>query len=255
MVVLSASICTRSGKPILSRQFKDLSKDKVIQLLANFPSLLSGTNQHTTVEDENVRYVYQPLEEFYVVLITNKHSNILQDIDTLHLFSSTITTILRTVDEREIFDNCFEILNAFDEIITLGYKEPLSLSQIVTFLEMESHEEKIQEIIERNKELEAAEQRKRKAKEIQRKEMMRKNMESFEFQQQQNFVSPSYQQQTVVQPSAYSVPEPETATSPQQARFAGAGRKGGLQLDVLYKHNVRPPHPHQQSQRLPTTVF
>ncbi|GME73930.1 unnamed protein product [Ambrosiozyma monospora] len=152
------------------------------------------------------------------------------DIDTLHLFASTITTILRTVDEREIFENCFEILNAFDEIITLGYKEPLNLSQIVTFLEMESHEEKIQEIIERNKELEATEQRKRKAKEIQRKEMMRKNMESFEFQQQQNFVSPSYQQQTVVQPSAYTVPEPETTTSPQQARFAGAGRKGGLQL-------------------------
>ncbi|KAI7041202.1 hypothetical protein KC352_g46593, partial [Hortaea werneckii] len=49
------------------------------------------------------------------------------------------------------------------------------LSQIRTFLDMESHEERIQEIISRNKELEASEERKRKAKqlEMQRKEMMR----------------------------------------------------------------------------------
>jgi hypothetical protein len=33
--------------------------------------------------------------------------------------------------------------------VTLGYRENLSLTQIKTFLEMESHEERIQEIIER----------------------------------------------------------------------------------------------------------
>ncbi|KAG7878836.1 hypothetical protein KL938_003979 [Ogataea parapolymorpha] len=228
MVVLAASICTRGGKAIISRQFRDLSKDRVTSLLAAFPTLLPDTTktQHTTVQSENVRYVYQPLEEFYVVLITNKHSNILQDIDTLHLFTQTITSILRTVDEREIFDNCFEILNAFDEIINLGYKENLSLSQIITFLEMESHEEKIQEIIERNKELEAAEERKRKAKEIQRREMMKKNMESYEFQQSQNFVQPSYQppsqpEHQFTQPS-YTAPEKQFSKAPP--------RKGGLQL-------------------------
>jgi len=51
------------------------------------------------------------------------------------------------------------------------------LSQVQTFLEMDSHEEKIQEIIERNKELEATEERKRRAKEIQRKELARRNLE------------------------------------------------------------------------------
>jgi len=67
------------------------------------------------------------------------------------------------------------LLSAFDEIVTLGYRENLSLGQIKTFLEMESHEERIQEIISRNKELEATEERKRKAKqlELQRKEMAR----------------------------------------------------------------------------------
>lgn len=178
MAVLAASICTHGGKALLSRQFKELSKDRITALLANFPSLLSSSgSQNTTVEDEAVRYVYQPLEEFYVVLLTNKQSNILQDIDTLHLFVSVVSNMVRNVDEKEVFDNAFEILSAFDEIVNLGYKEQLTMLQVQTFLEMDSHEEKIQEIIERNKELEASEERRRRAKEIQRKELARRNME------------------------------------------------------------------------------
>lgn len=137
---------------------------------------MQGSAQHTTVEDEFVRYVYEPLEELYVVLITNRQSNILQDIATLRLLSQLVSSIVRSVDEREVLLNAFEILSAFDEVINLGYKENLNLQQVSTFLEMESHEEKIQEIIERNKELEAAEERKKKAKqlEMQRKEMARR---------------------------------------------------------------------------------
>ncbi|KAG7193343.1 uncharacterized protein KQ657_000760 [Scheffersomyces spartinae] len=179
MVVLAASICTHGGKALLSRQFRELTKDRITMLLAAFPTLISNSNsQHTTVEDENVRYVYQPLEEFYIVLITNKSSNILEDIDTLHLFGLSVSNMLRSIDEKEIFDSAFEILSAFDEIINLGFKENLTISKVQTFLEMVSHEEMIQEIIERNKELEANEERRRKAKEIQRKELARKYMES-----------------------------------------------------------------------------
>jgi hypothetical protein len=139
------------------------------------------------VEQDNVRYVYQPLDELYMVLITNRQSNILQDIDSLHLFAQVVTSICKSLDEREILRNAFELLSAFDELVTLGYRENLSLSQIKTFLEMESHEERIQEIISRvrkslliplgaqwlliyvalqNKELEATEERKRKAKQL-----------------------------------------------------------------------------------------
>ena len=96
-----------------------------------------------------MRFVYQPLDELYIVLITNRQSNILQDIDSLHLFAQVTTSICKSLDEREILRNAFELLSAFDELVTLGYRENLSLSQIKTFLEMESHEERIQEIIER----------------------------------------------------------------------------------------------------------
>ena len=118
-------------------------------MLAAFPKLADSGTQHTTVEQDNVRYVYQPLDELYMVLITNRQSNILQDIDSLHLFAQVVSSICKSLDEREILRNAYELLSAFDELVTLGYRENLSLAQIKTFLEMESHEERIQEIISR----------------------------------------------------------------------------------------------------------
>lgn len=227
MVVLAASICTRGGNPVISRQFRDLTKDRVTALLQRFPALLSSASksQHTSVEDESVRYVYRPMEEYYVVLITNKHSNILQDIDTLNMFAKVINSILRQVDEREIFDNCFELLSAFDEIVTLGYRENVDSRQVMEFLAMDSHEERIQEIIDRNKEMEASEASKRKAVELKMKELSRKHLaefgvgsQDFGYQQQQQFQVPVQQP---IQQQYYE--------EPVQSPLAST-RRGGLQL-------------------------
>ncbi|OAA68140.1 coatamer subunit protein [Niveomyces insectorum RCEF 264] len=179
-VVLAASICTRGGKAVLSRLFREMPRSRVEALLAALPKLADAGTQHTTVEQDNVRFVYQPLDELYMVLITNLQSNILQDIDSLHLFAQVVSSTCKSLDEREIVRNAYELLSAFDELVTLGYRENLTMSQIKTFLDMESHEERIQEIIARNKELEATEERKRKAKqlEMQRKESARRGISS-----------------------------------------------------------------------------
>lgn len=134
---------------MLSRQFREVARSRIEGLLASLPKLADSSTQHTTVEQDNVRYVYQPLDELYMVLITNRQSNILQDIDSLHLFAQVVTNVCKSLDEREILRNAYELLSAFDELVTLGYRENLSLAQIKTFLEMESHEERIQEIISR----------------------------------------------------------------------------------------------------------
>ncbi|KAF5391026.1 hypothetical protein D9757_003937 [Collybiopsis confluens] len=176
MVVLAASICTKGGKAVISRQFRDMTRTRIESLLASFPKLIPANTQHTTVETADVRFVYQPLEDLYILLITNKTSNILLDIDTLHLFARVVSDMCRSADEREILSKSFEILGAFDEVVSMGYREQVNLMQVRSVLEMESHEEKIQDIIARNKEAEAKEELKRRAKqlEMQRREQQRR---------------------------------------------------------------------------------
>ena len=126
-----------------------MTRARIESLLASFPKLIPEGSQHTSIETPEVRYVYQPLVELYILLITNKASNILQDIDTLHLFSRVVSDMCRSAEEREILKKAFELLSAFDEIVSLGYREQINLMQVRNVLEMESHEEKIQEIIAR----------------------------------------------------------------------------------------------------------
>jgi hypothetical protein len=96
-------------------------------------------------------------------LITNKNSNILQDIETIHLFSRVVSEYCRSTDEKEIAKQRFELILVFDEVISLGYKENVNLGQIKTISAMESNDERIEAEIQKNKEREAKEESKRRA--------------------------------------------------------------------------------------------
>lgn len=69
-----------------------MSRIRIEGLLATFPKLVGIGKQHTYVETDNVRYVYQPMELLYLLLVTNKQSNILEDRDTLQLLSKLVCT-------------------------------------------------------------------------------------------------------------------------------------------------------------------
>jgi coatomer subunit delta len=166
MVLLAAAICSKDGKALLSRQFVEMSRPRIEGLLAAFPKLVGTGKQHTFVETESVRYVYQPLDKLYVLLVTTKASNILEDLETLRLFARVIPEYSRGTQESDVINNTFEIMFAFDEIVALGYRENVNLAQIRTFTEMDSHEEREAKARRDAQEREAKENMKRKAKEL-----------------------------------------------------------------------------------------
>lgn len=167
MVVLSAAVCTKNGKALLSRQFLDMSRIRIEGLLAAFPKLMgtgAGT-QHTFIETDSVRYVYQPIEDLFLLLITNKASNIVEDLETLRLLSKLLPEVAGGVSEDRIMDKMLELVFAFDEVLTTGgHRENITMAQIQTNLTMDSHEEKLHKMIEQTKIGSAKEEADRKAK-------------------------------------------------------------------------------------------
>uniref|UniRef100_A0A0E0EKW5 Coatomer subunit delta n=1 Tax=Oryza meridionalis TaxID=40149 RepID=A0A0E0EKW5_9ORYZ len=140
-VVLAASIISKSGKALVSRQYIDMTRIRIEGLLAAFPKLVGNGKQHTYIETENVRYVYQPIEGLYLVVITNKQSNILEDLDTLRLLSKLVPEYCPSLDDDGVCKTAFELIFAFDEAISLGNKEKVTIQQVKEYCEMDSVEE------------------------------------------------------------------------------------------------------------------
>lgn len=190
----------------------------------------SANKQHTFIEDDGIRYLYQNLENgLILLLITTKHSNVLSDLESLNICSRLVHEVVcnssgfgnftvakassaalllagalgstgglgggsnsqfnlqpqqqqqsigaSAINEAEIRKKTFELIFAFDEVFSgvNGRNELVSLNAIGNILNMESHDELIQDMISKNKEREAKEAAKLKSKqiELQRKEALK----------------------------------------------------------------------------------
>ena len=158
-----------------------MTRVRVEGLLAAFPKLVGSGKQHTYVETENVRYVYQPLEcgTMYLLLVTTKGSNILEDLDVLRLLAKTLPEYTQgQVDEEGVSFAAFDLIFAFDEIISLGYKENVTMAQVKTFTEMNSHEEKLHKMMIQSKINDTKDVMRRKATEIDKVKLETKMQQS-----------------------------------------------------------------------------
>ncbi|CAD6188553.1 unnamed protein product [Caenorhabditis auriculariae] len=232
MVLLTAGVFSKSGKALVARQFvTDMTRARLEGLLDAFPKLIgndkdAAQRQHTFVETESVRYVYHPLDNIYVVLITTKNSNILEDLETLRLFSRVIPEYCRSNDEKEILAHDFDLIFAFDEIVTLGYRESVNLAQIRTFTEMDSHEERVFMQIKEAQEKAAKQAMAEKAKELKRqqKEALSRGLKPNAFSSSTG-ISSSSAPLTAVQDIPRAAPAPTRPTTSGGGKALKLGSK------------------------------
>ncbi|WVO23841.1 uncharacterized protein IAS62_005198 [Cryptococcus decagattii] len=226
MVVIAASICTRSGKRkshspnTADNQPSSLASSGPSRDLASTVSLrLSQSSSLSTLSIPQWRQMI----------------NILQDISTLSLLVRLIASLTPSMTEAAILHHSFDLLCAFDEVVSLGYKENVSLMQVRNVLEGESHEEKIQEIIARNKEAEAKEELKRRAKqlEMQRREQQRRAQGGGGMGNVGGFggmaggYSPASRYDAPSPAQEYRAPSPAAVSVPSKPAFKGSGMKLG----------------------------
>lgn len=174
-MILSAAIVDKDGTIYVARQYCEMTKAKVESLYMAFSKLITKGKQHTVIETNEVRYIYQAINDFYSVLVTDKHSNILEDIKTLRLFVGAINEYGRGIINEDNITQCrFDILFAFDEIVALGARQLDNLAQLRTVMEMKSEEEKafVESLTKKEKEAKAKSAEKAKELDQQRRNEM-----------------------------------------------------------------------------------
>ncbi|OAF69004.1 Coatomer subunit delta [Intoshia linei] len=140
-MIISASIINRHGKVILSRQFVEIGRLRMEALLSALPQLIPKGQNQMYIETDSIRYIYQHLDRLFLVLITTKNSNLVKDIETLSLYSTLVSKNTENLTEDSISNNVFEILFAFDECISLGYRNSVTVAKLHDITSMFSLEE------------------------------------------------------------------------------------------------------------------
>ncbi len=173
MVLLSVALVSKSGRPLVARQYLEVSKEEIEGLLTGFGKMIDSCKKSEAnyMETHACRYLYQPLSEnqIFLVLVTTKHSNVLEDLDTLRLLYRVTADVVPSGSAETAYQSkAFDLVFAFDEVVTFGRREAATLAQVKAGLEMDSHEERLHLLIEKSKENEAKEIAKRKQAEFAR---------------------------------------------------------------------------------------
>eukprot|EP01064_Diplonema_japonicum_P014987 TRINITY_DN22757_c0_g1_i1.p1 TRINITY_DN22757_c0_g1~~TRINITY_DN22757_c0_g1_i1.p1 ORF type:complete len:533 (+),score=193.48 TRINITY_DN22757_c0_g1_i1:48-1646(+) len=233
MVVLAAAVLTnatanKSPKVILARQYVEMSRIRIEGLLAALPRLMSSGSQHTFIETESVRYLYQPFEGMLLTVVTNKGSNIVDDLDTLRMLGRVMNDLVppsqdlgagsaRT--EVEVSSVAYEIMFAMDELLSIGYRNHVTVEGVHTALSMKSQEEDHAKEIEIKKVKDAKAKARQEAKRINK--LKTDNEEVYDAPQDMG-------EPEIVSPTHEEVAAPVAPTAAAPVRKTGTGMKMGV---------------------------
>ena len=128
---------------------------------------------HQASSDAAASVVSVGAQGLYLLLVTNKQSNILEDLEILRLLSKVVPMYVESLDEETIVRHAFDLLLAFDEVISAGMKENITAQQVKQNTDMESHEEKLHKMIIQSKINDTKDVMKRKAMEIEKTKVER----------------------------------------------------------------------------------
>jgi coatomer subunit delta len=143
MTIISILVCNNQAKLILARQFVEITRKELEEHTVVFNRLLHNDKDSTIIESEKNRYLYIHCESDYIVLVTSKDSNVIEDMEILKLAYRLISDVCSgKISDSEIISNAFEIVLGLDDIVSLGMFDGVNLMQIKQFLEMDSAEEK-----------------------------------------------------------------------------------------------------------------
>lgn len=173
MVALSTVICNKNAKIIFARQFTKMTRMELEEHIVHFSRNIDSCKDTTHLESDKARYLFIPVESFFLVLITSKTSNIIEDTEIIKLIYRLVQDLCGAINEATIYDNAFDLLMGIDDIACMGYRNSVSIAQVKQFIVMDSQEEKEFKKKQEERENLAKKQMMEKMKEIER--MKREN--------------------------------------------------------------------------------
>jgi len=172
MVLLNVALLTPHDV-LLARSFVPLTKQRQDHLLRSCCRLLeieTDIKEHSFIEADSVRYLYLPIGEVYLVLTTTKGSNVVEDLTTLRLLQTVVQNKLPAQITPEMIEaNAFDLIFSFNECVSFGHRESVTLKQIEAYVAAESYEEEIARQLRKQKEEDEKRKRREKALELERK--------------------------------------------------------------------------------------
>ncbi|XP_953001.1 coatomer delta subunit, putative [Theileria annulata] len=172
MSILSTGLASEM-RILVSRQHTPMTREEIESCFSNFLRLIENkSGDHTFVESDKNRFLYQLVDNFYVFVMTTLDSNIIEDLIVLKTLCEIVQNLVKPViNEENILKNIFDILFYMDELVSNNQGENMTFDQIKVYIEMDSYEEKLHKKVEKSKVKEEEKRREMTSKMEKRKQL------------------------------------------------------------------------------------